>query len=175
MWLFDGFSSLLNSPHGGDDDQTANSPASAAESSRDSVSEDTPPLSKSAKARLEKKVKGFFDLAKVEIDKAIKAEESGISQDALEHYRKAQRILAEGLSTAEPNRCVSLQMSDMTCNFQKRSWSMLNSFDNHNILLYRGPGKTRNWCQKGSKSFIITNNSVRYADVFMNACPCVYF
>lgn len=103
MWLFDGLSSLLNSPHGGDDDQTANSPASAAESSRDSVSEDTPPLSKSAKARLEKKVKGFFDLAKVEIDKAIKAEESGISQDALEHYRKAQRILAEGLSTADPN------------------------------------------------------------------------
>ncbi|XP_010277454.1 PREDICTED: spastin isoform X2 [Nelumbo nucifera] len=45
------------------------------------------------------KLKGYFDLAKVEIDKAVRAEEWGLSDEAILHYNNAQRILLEANAT----------------------------------------------------------------------------
>ncbi|KAL6981837.1 hypothetical protein U1Q18_023455 [Sarracenia purpurea var. burkii] len=49
------------------------------------------------------KLKGYFDLAKEEIAKAVRAEEWGLVDDATAHYQNAQRILAEANSTPVPS------------------------------------------------------------------------
>uniref|UniRef100_A0A803LI13 microtubule-severing ATPase n=1 Tax=Chenopodium quinoa TaxID=63459 RepID=A0A803LI13_CHEQI len=55
--------------------------------------------SKVSNERTAGKLKGYFDLATGEIDKAVRAEEWGLVDDAILHYRNAQRILAEGSKT----------------------------------------------------------------------------
>ncbi|CAM8923864.1 unnamed protein product [Rhodiola kirilowii] len=52
-----------------------------------------------ANERVAYKLKGYFDLAKEEIDKAVRAEELGTVAEAIVHYRNALRILVEGSST----------------------------------------------------------------------------
>lgn len=49
------------------------------------------------------KLKGYFDLAKEEIAKAVRAEEWGLVDDAVFHYKNAQRILVEATSTPVPS------------------------------------------------------------------------
>ena len=49
------------------------------------------------------KLKGYFDLAKEEIAKAVRAEEWGLIDDAILHYKNAQRILIEANSTSAPS------------------------------------------------------------------------
>ncbi|KAJ4727092.1 AAA-type ATPase family protein [Melia azedarach] len=49
------------------------------------------------------KLKGYFDLAKEEIAKAVRAEEWGLLDDAIVHYKNAQRILIEASSTPAPS------------------------------------------------------------------------
>lgn len=49
------------------------------------------------------KLKGYFDLAKGEIDKGVRAEEWGLLNDAVSHYQNAQRILNEASSTPVPS------------------------------------------------------------------------
>lgn len=53
------------------------------------------------------KLKGYFELAKGEIDKAVRAEEWGLVDDAISHYHNAQKILAEGVSTPVPSYITS--------------------------------------------------------------------
>ncbi|XP_030490238.2 uncharacterized protein LOC115706663 isoform X2 [Cannabis sativa] len=53
--------------------------------------------------RVAYKLKGFFDLATEEIDKAVRAEEWGVVDDAIKHYSNAQRILVEASSTPAPS------------------------------------------------------------------------
>lgn len=49
------------------------------------------------------KLKGYFDLAKDEIAKAVRAEEWGLLDDAILHYNNAHRILVEANSTRAPS------------------------------------------------------------------------
>ncbi|KAD6453193.1 hypothetical protein R6Q59_014952 [Mikania micrantha] len=49
------------------------------------------------------KLKGYFDLAKEQIDKAVRAEEWGLVDDAILHYQNAQRILGEAMATPVPS------------------------------------------------------------------------
>ncbi|KAL4554151.1 hypothetical protein LXL04_039725 [Taraxacum kok-saghyz] len=49
------------------------------------------------------KLKGYFDLAKEEIYKAVRAEEWGLIEDATLHYQNAQRILGEAIATPVPS------------------------------------------------------------------------
>ncbi|KAM7275000.1 hypothetical protein ACFE04_016866 [Oxalis oulophora] len=49
------------------------------------------------------KLKGYFDLATEEIDKAVRAEEWGLNDDAILHYKNAQRIFIEASSTPTPS------------------------------------------------------------------------
>ncbi|CAN4111644.1 unnamed protein product [Withania somnifera] len=53
------------------------------------------------------KLKGYFELAKEEIAKAVRAEEWGLTDDAISHYHNAQTILAEGISTPVPSYITS--------------------------------------------------------------------
>jgi len=93
--LADTFSSLLFSPGGGapmDAAGAAPSPASV-------VGE-----------RVAVKLRGYFELAKEEIDKAVRAEEWGLPDDATAHYRNALRVMLEAKAARVPDavssRCV---------------------------------------------------------------------
>lgn len=53
--------------------------------------------------RVAYKLKGYFELAKDEIAKAVRAEEWGLVDDAIAHYSNAQRVLVEATSTPVPS------------------------------------------------------------------------
>ncbi|XP_058104697.1 uncharacterized protein LOC131248435 isoform X2 [Magnolia sinica] len=53
--------------------------------------------------RIAHKLKGYFDLAKEQIDKAVRAEEWGLIDDAVAHYKNAERVLLEASSTRVPS------------------------------------------------------------------------
>ncbi|XP_078442347.1 AAA-type ATPase family protein isoform X2 [Wolffia australiana] len=53
--------------------------------------------------RIAHKLKGYFELAKVEIDKAVRAEEWGLDEDAIAYYRNANRILVEAVAVRVPS------------------------------------------------------------------------
>lgn len=48
------------------------------------------------------KMKGYFELAKEEIDKAVRAEEWGLTDEAVAHYRNAHRIMLEAKAARVP-------------------------------------------------------------------------
>lgn len=49
------------------------------------------------------KLKGYFELAKEEIDKAVRAEEWVLIDDAITHYRNAQRVMLEAKAARLPH------------------------------------------------------------------------
>ncbi|XP_047075224.1 spastin isoform X1 [Lolium rigidum] len=49
------------------------------------------------------KLKGYFELAKEEIDKAVRAEEWGLPDDADAHYRNALRVMLEAKAARVPD------------------------------------------------------------------------
>ncbi|KAK6229245.1 hypothetical protein SCA6_018196 [Theobroma cacao] len=67
------------------------------------------------------KLKGYFDLAKEEIDKAVRSEEWGLVDDAVIHYRNAQRILVEASSTPAPSYISSSEQEKVKSYRQKIS------------------------------------------------------
>ncbi|XP_059457676.1 uncharacterized protein LOC132187397 [Corylus avellana] len=71
--------------------------------------------------RVAYKLKGFFDLAKEEIAKAVRAEEWGLVDDAIVHYKNAQRILIEASSTSAPSFISSSEQEKVKSYRQKIS------------------------------------------------------
>ncbi|XP_057809223.1 uncharacterized protein LOC131023683 [Salvia miltiorrhiza] len=67
------------------------------------------------------KLKGYFDLAKEEIAKAVRAEEWGLPDDAIFCYQNAQRILGEAVSTPVPSYITSSEMEKVKSYRQKIS------------------------------------------------------
>ncbi|KAE8660448.1 Spastin [Hibiscus syriacus] len=67
------------------------------------------------------KLKGYFDLAKTEIDKAVRAEEWSLVDDAVVHYQNAQRILVEASSTPTPSYISSSELEKVKSYRQKIS------------------------------------------------------
>ncbi|KZV38302.1 hypothetical protein F511_36243 [Dorcoceras hygrometricum] len=67
------------------------------------------------------KLKGFFDLAKEEISKAVRAEEWGMTDDAVLHYHNAQTILSEAMSTPVPSYVSSSELEKVKSYRQKVS------------------------------------------------------
>lgn len=67
------------------------------------------------------KLKGYFDLAKEEIDKAVRAEEWGLIDDAILHYQNAQRILGEAIATPVPSYISSRELEKVKSYRQKIS------------------------------------------------------
>lgn len=66
--------------------------------------------------RVAYKLRGYFDLAKDEIAKAVRAEEWGLVDDAIAHYNNAQRVLVEATSTPVPSY-ISLRLSIFQLSF----------------------------------------------------------
>ncbi|KAL0862274.1 hypothetical protein Bca101_041392 [Brassica carinata] len=93
--IIDSFSSILTEEES-DHDRSVSSPSSG--SSMNVV--DGAPVTNE---RVAYKLKGYFDLAKEEIAKGVRAEEWGLREDALLHYRNAQRIMSEAISTPSPS------------------------------------------------------------------------
>ncbi|KAL9245307.1 hypothetical protein vseg_018973 [Gypsophila vaccaria] len=75
--------------------------------------------SKVSNERIAGKLKGYFDLAKEETAKAVRAEEWGLVNDAVAHYRNAQRILVEGASTHAPSFISSSEKQKVNSYHQK--------------------------------------------------------
>ncbi|KAG6728227.1 hypothetical protein I3843_02G143600 [Carya illinoinensis] len=71
--------------------------------------------------RVAYKLKGYFDLAKEEISKAVRAEEWGLVDDAIIHYKNAQRILVEASSTSAPSYISSSEQEKVKSYRQKIS------------------------------------------------------
>ncbi|XP_043716893.1 spastin [Telopea speciosissima] len=71
--------------------------------------------------RIAYKLKGYFDLAKEEIAKAVRAEEWGLVDDAILHYKNAQRILLEASSTRAPSYISSSEQEKVKSYHQKIS------------------------------------------------------
>ncbi|XP_022770313.1 spastin isoform X2 [Durio zibethinus] len=71
--------------------------------------------------RIAYKLKGYFDLAKEEIDKAVRAEEWGLVDDAVIHYKNAHRILIEASSTPAPSYISSIEQEKVKSYRQKIS------------------------------------------------------
>lgn len=67
------------------------------------------------------KLKGYFDLAKEEIAKAIRAEEWGLLDEAIVHYNNAQRIFVEASSTPVPSFISSSEQEKVKSYRQKIS------------------------------------------------------
>nr|GME17138.1 spastin [Ipomoea batatas] len=67
------------------------------------------------------KLKSYFDLAKEEIAKAVRAEEWGLAEDAVSHYQNAQRVLSEGISTPVPSYITSSELEKAKSYRQKMS------------------------------------------------------
>ncbi|AQL02374.1 AAA-type ATPase family protein [Zea mays] len=96
--LADSFSSLLFSSGGGAVSMDA---AGAAPSPAAVVGE-----------RVAVKLRGYFDLAKEEIDKAVRAEEWGLPDEATAHYRNAMRVMLEAKAARVPDAVSSRACSE---------------------------------------------------------------
>ncbi|WJX20870.1 microtubule-severing ATPase [Trifolium repens] len=82
-------------------DQNSSSSSSQTNLNASSSMEASP--SSVSNERVAYKLKGYYDLATQEIDKAVRAEEWGLIDDAILHYRNAHRILLEANSTPVPS------------------------------------------------------------------------
>ncbi|KAG9445150.1 hypothetical protein H6P81_016490 [Aristolochia fimbriata] len=87
-----GFLSGLGSA--GDPSPTPTSPAETSDQTMEGIVR--PGVSNE---RIAGKLKGYFELAKEQIDKAVRAEEWGLTEDAIAYYRNAERILVEAKAT----------------------------------------------------------------------------
>ncbi|KAI7746782.1 hypothetical protein M8C21_032768 [Ambrosia artemisiifolia] len=87
------------------------------------------------------KLKGYFDLAKEQIDKAVRAEEWGLVDDAILHYQNAQRILGEAIATPVPSYISSREQEKVKSYRQKISkWQ--GQVSERLLILNNRPGGT---------------------------------
>lgn len=112
--LIDNFSSIFSDP--GSSSNTSNrSPTSSNNYQNRAAMEGV------ENERAAYKLKGYFDLAKEEIDKAVRAEEWGLIEDAILHYQNAQRILGEAIATPVPSYISSREQEKVKSYRQKIS------------------------------------------------------
>ncbi|XP_059634029.1 uncharacterized protein LOC132276566 [Cornus florida] len=90
------------------------------------------------------KIKGYFDLAKELIDKAVRAEEWGLYDDAVAHYQNAQRILIEATSTTVPSYISSSEQEKVKSYWQKISKWQGQVSERLQALSWRTGGAARN-------------------------------
>ncbi|KAK4379321.1 hypothetical protein RND71_001183 [Anisodus tanguticus] len=93
-------------------DNTPSSPSSSPNDPQHNSGDRTMDGVATGNERTAYKLKGYFELAKEEIAKAVRAEEWGLADDAISHYHNAQKILAEGISTPAPSYITSRSSFD---------------------------------------------------------------
>ncbi|MED6160174.1 hypothetical protein PIB30_048843 [Stylosanthes scabra] len=115
--IIDSFNSVFSSS-----DPSSSSPSSS-QSHLDSTSMEAPSSSPSSVSneRVAFKLKGYYDLATQEIAKAVRAEEWGLVDDAILHYKNAHRILLEAHSTPVPSFITSSEQAKVQSYRQKIS------------------------------------------------------
>ncbi|CAA7403645.1 unnamed protein product [Spirodela intermedia] len=132
--FFDSFGSLLS---GTDDGRP-----SSGESSRNSEEPAMDVVERGPSAvvseRAVQKLKGYFELAKEEIDKAVRAEEWGLAEDAIAYYKNANRILIEAKSTRVPYAIPSSEQEKVKSYHQKISKWLGQVSDRLQVLDQRG-------------------------------------
>lgn len=94
--------------------------------------------------RIAYKLKGYFDLAKEEIAKAVRAEEWGLVDDAIVHYQNAQRILIEASSTRAPSFISSSEQEKVKSYQEKISKWQGQVSERLGVLSQRGGGISTN-------------------------------
>ncbi|KAK9068275.1 hypothetical protein SSX86_012386 [Deinandra increscens subsp. villosa] len=112
--LIDNFNSYFSTPDS--PSNTSNQNPSSSNNSRDRAA-----MEGVENERAAYKLKGYFDLAKEQIDKAVRAEEWGLADDAILHYQNAQRILAEAMATPVPSYISSREQEKVKSYRQKIS------------------------------------------------------
>ncbi|KAI3838184.1 hypothetical protein MKW92_037045, partial [Papaver armeniacum] len=70
---------------------------------KDQAMENISPSIPGSNERIAYKLKSYFELGQEEIAKAVKAEEWGLIDDAITHYKNAHRILLEAKDTRPPS------------------------------------------------------------------------
>ncbi|KAE8709396.1 hypothetical protein F3Y22_tig00110332pilonHSYRG01437 [Hibiscus syriacus] len=98
---------------------TDSSPHESTQNPSSSISQNMEGIS--GNERTAYKLKGYFDLAKKEIDEAVRAEEWSLLDDAVVHYKNAQRILVEASSTPTPSYISSSELEKVKSYRQKIS------------------------------------------------------
>ncbi|KAK3036330.1 hypothetical protein RJ639_031737 [Escallonia herrerae] len=104
------------------------------------------------------KLKGYFDLAKEEIAKAVRAEEWGLADDAVSHYQVAQQILVEATSTPVPTYMSSREREKVNSYRQKISKWQGQVSDRLNTLSWRAGGTSTNKARTAAVSTSSTRN-----------------
>ncbi|XP_075671467.1 uncharacterized protein LOC142641003 [Castanea sativa] len=99
--LIDSFGSIFSSP--AYDSNPNPNPIYPNSSYSSSSSSSSSTMEGVSNERVAHKLKGYHDLATEEIAKAVRAEEWGLVDDAILHYKNAQRILLEASSTPAPS------------------------------------------------------------------------
>ncbi|KAJ3672484.1 hypothetical protein LUZ60_007205 [Juncus effusus] len=107
--LIDSFSSFFSNP--------ANPAASSQVSNR--AMEDPPVGLAVVSERVALKLKGYFELAKEEIDKAVRCEEWGIHDDAVAFYQNALKVLLEAKAARVPDVISSREKNQVKTYQQK--------------------------------------------------------
>ncbi|XP_026380246.1 spastin-like [Papaver somniferum] len=88
---------------------------------KDPAMENISPSIPGSNERIAYKLKSYFELGQEEIAKAVKAEESGLIDDAITHYKNAHRILLEAKDTRPPSYISSSEQEKVKTYYQKIS------------------------------------------------------
>ncbi|XP_038977583.1 spastin-like isoform X1 [Phoenix dactylifera] len=115
--LFDSFSKFFSGVRPSDSSDPSPSPAAAF----DRTMEGSAAGPSVVNERVVLKLKGYFELAKEEIDKAVRAEEWGLAEDAIAHYRNAHRVMLEAKAARVPAALPSSENDQVKAYQQKIS------------------------------------------------------
>lgn len=117
----DSLSSIFTDPSSQPNPSSSNDNRIASDVNRTAAMDGAVAAGGVANERTAYKLKGYFDLGKEEIDKAVRAEEWGLVDDAILHYQNAQRILNEAISTHVPSYISSGELEKVRSHRQKIS------------------------------------------------------
>ncbi|XP_057501156.1 uncharacterized protein LOC130785106 [Actinidia eriantha] len=144
MSFFKGFVDSLNSIFS--DSSSPSYSSSSYETQQNPSSTDGVLETSASNERIAYKLRGYFDLAKEEIAKAVRAEEWGLVDDAIVHYQSAQRILTEAISTPVPSYISSSEREKVKSYRQKISKWQCQTSERLQTLSHRtgGPSTFKN-------------------------------
>ncbi|WOL05244.1 spastin [Canna indica] len=112
--------------------------------------------------RVALKLKGYFELAKEEIDKAVRAEEWGLADDAIAHYRNAQRVMLEAKAARVPDALSSREQVQVNAYRQKISKWQDQVAERLQVLIQRtGPSTKTSQSNTSSKPISTTVSNVK--------------
>ncbi|KAK8964784.1 Katanin p60 ATPase-containing subunit A1 [Platanthera guangdongensis] len=89
--------------------------------------------------RVAHKLKGYFELAKEEIDKGVRAEEWGLVDEAIAHYMSAQRVMLEAKAVRLPQSLVSIEHRQVK-DYQQKISKWQGQVSGRLQILYRRSG-----------------------------------